>query len=121
MIRCTIELLPGGDATRARAIGLVEIANTAVLPGNFGAYAVVLKKCPPFRGALREAWRRGRLGNDDPEGPVSRAVVGEDDEAIIAEISGHHRTRRGVYDLLYRALRACGLEQRNPEGERHGA
>ena len=101
MIRCTIELLPGGDESRARTIGLVEIANIGGTD-EFGNYAVVLKKCPPFRNALREAWRRGRY------------TSGEDDEAIAGEVIGHHRTRRGVYDLLYRALKACDLDRRNP-------
>ena len=34
MIRCTIEMLPGGDSSKARVIGLVEIANIGVfVPG----------------------------------------------------------------------------------------
>lgn len=101
MIRCTIELLPGGDESRARVIGLVEIANIGGTV-ELGTYAVILKKTPPFAGALREAWRRGRYAS------------GEDDEVIAGEVVGHHRTKRGVYDLLYRALKACGLESRLP-------
>jgi hypothetical protein len=100
MIRCTIELLPGGAEDRARPIGVVEIANVGGTAER-GNYSVVLKKTPPFKGALREAWRRGLL-------------KGEDDDAIAAEVVGHHRTKRGSYDLLYRALRACGLDTRNP-------
>lgn len=113
MLRCTIELLPGGDATRARTVGVVEVALLDVDDANRGTYAVVLKKTPPFTGALRHAWRRGRLTRDE-----TRAVgcePGEDDDAVVARVAGHHRTRRGAYDLLYRALRACGLEARNPE------
>lgn len=113
MIRCTIELLPGGDESRARRIGLVEIANIGVRPGNFRDYAVVLTKCPPFKGALRDAWRRGQLTDNGAQ--ITGALAGEDDDAIIATVQGHHRQRRGVYDLLYRALKACGLESRNPE------
>lgn len=100
MLRCTIELLPGGDESRARVIGLVEITNTGgdLLVGN---YTVVLTKTPPFSGALKAAWKRGKL------------VLGhEDEEIIVAGVEGHHRTRRGSYDLLYRALKACGLEKR---------
>ncbi len=48
MLRCTIELLPGGDASRARVIGLVEITNISGGIGDFGEYAVALKKTPPF-------------------------------------------------------------------------
>lgn len=119
MIRCTIELLPGGDETRGRTIGLVEIANTAVLDGNFGEYVVILKKTPPFAGALKQAWRRGKLVASETQigGAHYRDGDGdciEDDDLIVAEISGHHRTKRGVYDLLYRALKACGLEARLP-------
>jgi hypothetical protein len=101
MLRCTIELLPGGDESRARTIGVVEIANVGGTR-EVGNYAVVLKKTPPFPGALRAAWKRGLMS-------------GEDDDAIAASVEGHHRTKRGSYDLLYRALRACGLESRNPQ------
>jgi hypothetical protein len=101
MLRCTIELVPRGDESRKRVIGLVEIANTGTGTLERGNYSVVLKKTPPFAGALRAAWKRGLLS-------------GEDDEAIAASVEGHHRTQRGSYDLLYRALRACGLEARNP-------
>jgi hypothetical protein len=104
MLRCTIEILPGGDETRARVIGCVEIANVGgdVKTGN---YSVVLKKTPPFKGALREAWRKGtyKLGY-------------EDEEVIIQGVEGHPRSSRGSYDLLYRALKACGLESRIPRG-----
>jgi hypothetical protein len=114
MLRCTIELLPGGDERRARVIGLVEIANIggSATVGEYAVvthseYAVVLTKTPPFTGALKTAWRRGRM-------PIER----EDEEIIMGRVVGHHRTRRGSYDLLYRALRACGLEVRLPPGER---
>lgn len=101
MLRCTIELVPHGDETRKRVIGLVEIANDGTGTPQKGNYKVFLKKTPPFAGALREAWRRGLL-------------KGEDDEAIAGVVEGHHRTQRGSYDLLYRALKACGLDARNP-------
>lgn len=101
MIRCTIELLPGGDESRARKIGLVEIANVGG-DLNVGNYAVVLKKAPPFNGALKAAWKRGTV-----------ELQKEDDEVIAGRVEGHHRTRRGPYDLLYRALKACGLDRRN--------
>jgi len=101
MIRCTIELLPGGDETRKRTIGCVEIANDGTRTDAFGNYIVVLKKTPPFPGALRAAWRKGTL-----------QLGHEDEEVIIQQVEGHHRTKRGSYDLLYRALLACGLDKR---------
>ncbi len=110
MIRVTFDLLPGGDASRARTIGLLEIANVKTHADGTADYAVVMTKTPPFRGALRDAWRKGRLTCDDRA--VNGAFAGEDEEAIVALATGHHRTRRGVYDLLFRALRACGLEAR---------
>lgn len=111
MIRATFELLPGGDETRARCIGVMEIANIAMRPDGTADYAVALKKTPPFRGALKAAWRKGRVAGGDRA--LDAALAGEDDEMIVALAEGHHRTRRGVYDLLYRALRACGLDARN--------
>ncbi len=74
-----------------------------------GNYVVALKKTPPFDGALRRNWRRGAF---------------EDDEQIQALVHGHHRSKRRVYDLLYMALAACGLEQRVPHAvlaAEHGA
>jgi hypothetical protein len=117
MIRCTIELLPGGNESRARVIGLVEIANIGGTM-ELGEYAVVLKKTPPFAGALKVAWRRGRLVQNDVADIVGDVRAGEDAEIIAAKVAGHHRTRRGSYDLLYRALKACGLETRVPREER---
>lgn len=102
MIRCVIELLPKGDETRKRQIGCVEIANVGGTL-EVGEYAVVLKKTPPFTGALRQAWRQGHI-----------TLGHEDDEIITGRVEGHPRIKRGVYDLLYRALKACGLEQRVP-------
>lgn len=115
MIRCTIELLPGGQESHARTIGIVEIANTGTGSEEIGNYAVALKKTPPFSGALRAAWRRGRIAfSAEQPGHLTSLHTGEDDEIIAGFVAGHHRTKRGVYDLLYRALRACGLDERNP-------
>jgi hypothetical protein len=112
MIRVTFEILPGGDAGRARVIGLMEIANLATNPDGTASYAVVMKKTPPFTGALRAAWRKGRVAAASDR--LDQVIAGEDDELLAALVTGHHRTRRGVYDLLYRAMRACGLHERNP-------
>jgi hypothetical protein len=111
VIRVTFELLPGGNADRARTIGLMEIANVETRADGTADYAVVLKKTPPFQGALKWAWKRGRVAAVD--GVIARCIDGEDDDAIVALVEGHHRTQRGVYDLLYRALVACGLAPRN--------
>lgn len=112
MIRVTFDLLPGGNADRARTIGVMEIANIITRPDGTADYAVALKKTPPFAGALRLAWKKGRVSSDDRA--LNAALAGEDEELIVGLATGHHRTRRGVYDLLYKALRACGLEARNP-------
>lgn len=112
MIRVTFDLLPGGSEERARTIGIMEIANIQTRPDGTADYAVAMKKTPPFSGALRQAWKKGRVSSDDKA--LNAAVVGEDEEMIVALAEGHHRTKRGVYDLLFRAMRACGLAERNP-------
>lgn len=112
MIRVTFEMLPGGSEARARTIGVMEIANIATRLDGTADYIVVLKKTPPFRGALKDAWRKGRLASAD--GEINGALAGEDEDVVVALAAGHHRTQRGVYDLLFRALRACGLDARNP-------
>ena len=111
MIRVTIELIPGGFEAGKRTIGLIEIARSKLLPGNYGEYVVCLKKTPPFTGALKAAWRQGRLKYE--ETVLVDCEPGEESETLLSKFGGYHRTRRGVYDLLYLALRACGLEGRN--------
>lgn len=113
MIRVTFDLLPGGREDRARTIGVMEIANIRTHTDNTADYAVTMKKTPPFAGALKTAWKRGLLTSDGRV--VNGVITSEDDELITALVTGHHRQRRGVYDLLYRAMRACGLDKRNPE------
>lgn len=112
MIRVTFELVPGGNEARRYTIGIMEIANIATRLDGFADYAVALKKTPPFRGALKAAWKTGRVTSTDET--LDAAISGTDDDLIVALVKGHHRTRRGVYDLLFRALRACGLDARNP-------
>ena len=99
MIRVTIELLPGGLEEGKRTVGLMEIANIGGSLTGECDYAVVLKKCPPFAGALIRNWRAGRF------------TEGED--FVGSTVEGFHRVRRGVYDLVFRALKACRIEERN--------
>lgn len=113
MIRVTFEILPGGREEGRRIIGLMEIANIHTRLDGTADYAVALKKTPPFAGALKLAWKKGKVAGEG--GYLDRAIAGEDDDLITALAEGHHRTRRGIYDLLFRALRACGLDDRNPE------
>lgn len=109
MLRCKIELIPHGDESRARTIGMVEMALQSVDDGNHGTYAVVLKKTPPFKGALKAAWKKGLI-----------QIGHEDEDIIVGAVEGHHRSRRGSYDLLYLALKACGLEARNRAAKTRG-
>lgn len=113
MIRVTFELLPGGSEDRARTIGIMEVANIATHPDGTADYAIAMKKTPPFTGALKAAWKAGRVQYGDRA--LNAVIAAEDDEMITALATGHHRTRRGVYDLLFRAMKACGLDRRNPE------
>jgi hypothetical protein len=110
MLRVTFEILPGGSEERKRTIGLMELALIKLYPNGKADYAVVMTKCPPFKGALKAAWRKGAVTSDGAE--INRAISGEDEEMIVALAEGHHRTRRGCYDLLLRALKACGMEAR---------
>ncbi len=112
MIRVTFDLLPGGNEANARTIGIMEVANIQTRPDGTADYAVALKKTPPFNGALRLAWKKAKVGYDDAV--MNSVIASEDEELLTALVTGHHRSRRGVYDLLFRALRACGLDKRNP-------
>lgn len=99
MLRVTIELIPYGDENYARPLGIIEIANDGTGDVDNGNYIVALKKTPPWIGALRDVWRKGEF-QDSPE-------------IITGKVEGFSRTKRGVYDLLYKALVACGIDKRN--------
>ncbi|MEL7503151.1 MAG: hypothetical protein AAFN18_11850 [Cyanobacteria bacterium J06554_6] len=101
-LRITIELLPFGNQARARTIGLMEIANDTTGTKEQGNYRVLLRKTPPWKGALKAVWRQAELW-----------PTGEDAEVLTGSVEGHDRQQRGVYDLLYRALVACGIGERN--------
>lgn len=103
MIRCTFELLPHGDESRARVIGLMEIANVGGTH-EMGDYHVVLRKCPPFKGALRAVWRSGVIPGH------------QDAEVMTGAVAGHHRQKRGIYDLAFRAL-AATVGDRNKQAD----
>jgi len=101
MIRITIDLCPGGNESKSRTIGQIDIANVGVDANNYGKYKVVMKKTPPFKGALKTAWKSGVYDGKT-----------EDDAVMQGWVEGHHRQLRGVYDLLYSALKACGMDSR---------
>ncbi len=100
MIRCTIELVPQGVEDLKKVIGLIEICNDGTGNDSVGNYVVKLLKTPPFSGSLKKTWRDG---------------VFEDEQTVQNVVEGHPRYSRGVYDLLYRGLKACGLESRIPK------
>lgn len=97
MLRCTIELVPMGDESRKEVIGLIEIANDGTGTQYIGNYGVSLKKTPPFKGALKTNWRFAEFENEIE---------------LQSVIKGFSRIQRGVYDLLYKALVACGIDKR---------
>ncbi len=89
MIRVTVELVSAIHPSRNRVLGVAEIANdgetTLLSSGSRGTYRVRLSKWAPKLG---ETWKRGRVEDFD-------------------------RVRRGPWDLLFLALRAC-VGGRNP-------
>lgn len=103
MLRVTIELVPHGNETAVRKIGMLEIANDGTGTEQRGSYVCVLKKTPPWSGALKAKWKDGKFQGEP-----------EDEEIISGFIEGFDRIKRGPYDILYRALRACGIGMRNP-------
>lgn len=83
MIRVTVELVSAVHPDRSRVLGIAEIGNDGVTStatdGKRGSYTVRLSKWAPKLG---ETWKRGRVVDFD-------------------------RVKRGAWDLLFLALRAC--------------
>ena len=96
MLRCTIELIPGGDEKHPRrsVIGVVEIGNVSG-SSTRGDYIVVLKKSAPF-SISNGHWRKAFMDK-----------AADDDEIMAGEVKGFERRRLGPYDLMFRALKAC--------------
>lgn len=105
MIRCTIEIIPGGveDHTRREVIGVIEIANCGGT-AETGHYRFVLAKKLGLKRIANAVWRQALAGRLDTE-----AV----NEVLVGDLAGFPRKRLGPYDLMYRALKACGMEERN--------
>lgn len=104
VVRCTIELIPGGieDHPRREVIGVIEIANVGGTAST-GHYRFVLMK--KLGRKIKDAvWRQALAGKLD-----SDAV----DEVVVGDLAGFPRLRLGPYDLIYRALKACGMDERN--------
>lgn len=102
MLRITIEMVPYGVEEAAHKIGLIEIGNDGTGNKQTGNYRCVLKKTPPWSGALKAKWKDGVFQGTP-----------EDAEVIAGRIEGFDRQKRGPYDLLFRALKACGIDRRN--------
>lgn len=75
MLRITIELLPGGNESRAQHKGTCYIANDLSGDDVRGNYKVFLSKA----GQPKQVWKQGR-------------------------VEGFPRKRLGAFDLLFRAL-----------------
>lgn len=89
MIRVTVELVSAIHPSRSRVLGVAIIGNdgstSIATDGERGAYNVTLSKWAPNTSQI---WKRGRVDDFD-------------------------RVKRGAWDLLYLALRAC-VGSRNP-------
>ena len=79
MLRITIELVPYGDESRKRVLGIGEITNDAMGTHTTGNYHGRLSKWAPKTG---QTWRRGTVTN-------------------------FKRKAHGPWDLVYLALAAC--------------
>lgn len=111
MIRISFDVLVGGFEDNKRTIGVMEICNIKMNNDGTADYAVVLKKTPPFSGALQLAWKKGVVSCNDIA--INNVISSEDEDLISTFVNSHHRTKRGIYDLFFRALKACGLDKRN--------
>lgn len=89
MLRITVQLVSARGPMYDRTLGVCEIANdgttSEATEGEKGSYNVKLSKFAP---KLKETWKRGR-------------------------VEGFDRVKRGPWDLLYLALKSCGMDKRN--------
>ena len=108
MIRVTVELVSARHADRDRLLGVAYLANTGA-PDTQGlmTYDVWLSKTLP--GLAHQKWRGGRAGSI----PEELAHVTAEATGLHTEVACFDNQRRGVWDLLYLALKAV-VAGRNP-------
>ena len=86
-----VELWPIGDALQARELTRAYIANDGITSlktqGTLGSYDARFMQSVHYNP--KKVWKTGRAENI-------------------------HRTKRGIWDILYVCLRSAGLEKRNP-------
>ena len=89
MLRITVELLPGGDATNPEILGIGYIINDATGTNSIGNYRVAFSE----KGAKRW-WKKGK-------------------------VTSFPRLRLNAWDLLYRSLKSVvgerNMEGDSPE------
>lgn len=94
MIVVKVEIWPRGNEGKAFELSRAYIANdaktSAKTDGEYGSYDA--KFMQSFQFNPNKIWKKGRAENI-------------------------HRKRRGVWDILFVALRSAGLDKRNPEGK----
>ena len=92
MLVVKIEMWPNGDESKAYEHSRAYIMNNCVTTlktrGAYGSYSVKFMQSHLFNP--NKVWKSGKAENI-------------------------HRTRRGIWDILYVALRSIGMEKRNPE------
>lgn len=81
MLRVTIEILPHGDESKSRVLGIGYVINNGEGTPDVGHYTVELLKSPEY-AETKGVWKRGAVRR-------------------------FPRKRLGPWDLLYRALRSA--------------
>lgn len=103
MLLIKVELLPGGDPTKKRIEEIAFLINDETGDDAHGNYRVLLMK----------NWKhlkRADVANLDAYNPDNNAAVWRHGEVkAFPRKSG----RLGIWDLVFRALKACGMEERN--------
>lgn len=94
MIVVKVEIWPKGDEKSARELTRAYIANDVVTSirtkGSYGSYNADFMQSAQFNP--KKVWKKGRAENV-------------------------HRTKRGVWDIIYLCLKSIGMEKRNKKDE----
>lgn len=109
MLRVTVELLAKEDAADGQVLGVMDLAIVDGRPDGTADYAVYLKKKPPFENVLQQAKLKG-LATYNDRGRTAGMLESNNDEGISTIVTGPNRIKGGIFNLVFRALKACGAE-----------
>jgi len=109
VIRVTVELIAAEKPENSQILGVMDLAIVSAKPDGSAEYATYLKKKAPFDNVFQQAKHKG-IVTYTQNGKSAGIKSIDDHDGISALVAGPNRIKGGIFNLVYRALAACGAD-----------